>query len=101
MITNLADLRALNEMFNREKMWEFQNLGDGGQYSEEQKEYAFQLIETSGLRATARILQIPRRTLQRWCKKYDFFVKPCPDWVVGWAKWRRKRREFWKRRGYY
>ena len=85
---------------NEEKQFEFLSLGNDGQYSQEQKEYAFSLISENGVRATARILQIPRRTLQRWCSRQGVYVKRCPDWVYDWAERRRKRNEFWARRGY-
>lgn len=86
---------------NYEKCDRFIELGSGGHYTEAQKEYAFELIREHGIRGTARILEIPRRTLQRWCRKYYITVKRCPDWVYDWAERRRKRREFWERRGYF
>ena len=92
-------IRLLAEHFNEDKRIHFECMGDSGHYSQRQKEYAFELIAEYGIRATARILKIPRRTLQRWCKKNYIYVKRCPDWVYGWAE-RRKRREFWERRGY-
>jgi hypothetical protein len=79
---------------------EFLALGNGGRYSDRQKKYAFVLIDELGVRTTARILQIPRRTLQRWCRKYGVYVRRCPSWVYGWAEKRRKKREFWACRGY-
>lgn len=89
------------EEVNDEKRYEFLAYGNGGRYTEQQKNYAFELIRKHGVRATARILQIPRRTLQRWCRHYRVYVKRCPDWVYGWAERRRKRQEFWARRGYF
>lgn len=85
---------------NYEKRYEFLSLGSGGRYTDEQKLYAFELIKEYGVRATARILRLPRRTLQRWCRKYRVYVKRCPSWVYEWAERRRKRRLFWQRRGY-
>lgn len=82
------------------KRFEFLSYGNGGQYSQEQKEYTFVLIAEYGIRATARILKVPRRTLQRWSRENHIRVKRCPDWVYGWAERRRKRKEFWARRGY-
>jgi len=79
----------------------FLGLGKVGQYTKSQKDYAFNLINEYGVRATARILQVPRRTLQRWCRKYNVWVKRCPYWVYQWAERRRKKREFWQRRGYF
>jgi hypothetical protein len=93
--------RLYAEQFNEEKRAEFAYLGQGGHYTSEQKAYAFQLIEEGGIRATAKILRMPRRTLQRWCRRYQVFVKRCPYWVYDWAERRRRRREFWQRRGYF
>ncbi len=96
-----AYLKILIGYFNEEKRDMFQAYGEGGCYTQRQKDYAFELIDEYGIRATAKILQIPRRTLQRWCRKYSVFVKRCPAWVYGWVERRRKRKEFWQRRGYY
>jgi hypothetical protein len=93
-------IRLLAEQFNEEKRTWFESSGQGYRYNDEQKVYAFELIEESGVRATARILNMPRRTLQRWCRKYHVVVRRCPDWVYGWAERRRKRREFWEWHGY-
>ena len=98
--TDQLILMAIQEMYE-DKLYEFHSLGKGRQYTESQKRYAFELIGEYGMRATARILKIPRRTLQRWCREYYIFVKRCPYWVYEWAERRRKRREFWQRRGYY
>jgi len=76
-------------------------LGDGKRnYTSQQKEYALSRVDQYGIRATSRILQIPRRTLQRWCRSQGKPVRRCPSWVYEWAERRRKRREFWRRRGY-
>ena len=85
---------------NEEKRIEFQALGTGGRYTRQQKQYAFKMIYESGMRATARVLNIPRRTLQRWCRDERIYVRRCPSWVYDWAERRRKCREFWQRRGY-
>ncbi len=90
----------MQQQFYEDKRYDFLDLGKGGQYTESQKRYAFELISEYGIRATAKILQIPRRTLQRWCRESGVYVKRCPDWVYGWAERRRKRRAFWRRRGY-
>ena len=89
------------EEINDEKRGWFEAIGEGGRYTEQQKRYAFGLIREYGVRATAKILHLPRRTLQRWCRQYKIYVKRCPDWVYGWAERRRKRRLFWQRRGYF
>lgn len=96
-------LLALYEEFNEEKrLWFYYALGNGLEchYTEQQKKYAFELIQKIGIRATAKCLKIPRRTLQRWCGKYNIYVKYCPDWVYGWAERRNKRRLFWATLGY-
>ena len=79
---------------------EFEAMGKGKRYCRRQKSYALKLIDQYGLRATARILGLPRRTLQRWCRAECKYVHRCPGWVHSWAAKRRKRREFWARRGY-
>jgi len=94
-------IKLLAEEFNEEKRYLFQAFGEGGHYTQRQKRYAFELMDEYGIRATAKILQIPRRTLQRWSRLEGFRVKPCPCWVYEWAQRRRKRREFWQRRGYF
>ena len=95
-----AYLKTLVEFFNEEKRELFQAFGEGGHYTQSQKDYAFELIDEYGIRATAKILQIPRRTLQRWCRKNGVWVKRCPYWVYGWVERRRKRQDFWRSRGY-
>ncbi len=79
---------------------DFEAMGTGGQYNQEQKGYALGLIDEHGVRATARILRLPRRTLQRWCRGQGKYVCRCPAWVYSWAAKRRRKREFWSRRGY-
>lgn len=78
---------------------DFEAIGTVSQYNREQKDYALGLIDEYGVRATARILQLPRRTLQRWCRSQRKHVRRCPAWVYTWAAKRRRKREFWTRRG--
>ena len=80
-LENKIMLKALAEEFNEEKRYWFQALGGGAQYTKKQKDYAFELIDQYSIRATERILKIPRRTLQRWCRANFIYVKRCPDWV--------------------
>ncbi|MGD8500211.1 MAG: hypothetical protein PVJ86_06160 [Phycisphaerales bacterium] len=87
------------EIYEEKRDW-FLSLGDRGRYSEAQKRYAFALISEHGMRATARILEMPRRTLQRWCRKQGVCVKRCPGWVYKWAEGRRRRKQFWQDKGY-
>lgn len=95
-------MRQMQQEMNDEIMQDFRSLGCEFRYTETQREFAFKQIEKNGIRATSRILQMPRRTLQRWCLKYkyDVIVERCPSWVYEWAARRRKRREFWVRKGY-
>ena len=88
------------QMVYDEMRTEFAAMGTGGRYCQRQKEYALKLIDEYGVRATSRILCLPRRTLQRWCREQAKYVRRCPSWVYSWAAKRRKRREFWTRRGY-
>ena len=80
------------------KREEFRALGSGKKrYAEEQKEYAINKAQEIGVRATARLLQLSRKTIQRWLRAKGTRVKRCPDWVYDWAYWRRKRWEKWGR----
>ena len=95
-------LRIYNWYENERLKKRFRSLGDGKKvYAKAQKDYALSLIDENGVRATARMLEIPRRTIQRWCRNYGKPVKRCPAWVFDWAYRRQRRREFWRRRGYY
>ncbi|MFO7928847.1 MAG: hypothetical protein R6U35_04195 [Candidatus Humimicrobiaceae bacterium] len=80
---------------------EFYSLGSGGQYSSKQKTYAREKAQEIGVRATARLLKLPRGTIQRWLKGKGITVKRYPDWVYEWAYRRRKNREKWERIKYY
>jgi transcriptional regulator with PAS, ATPase and Fis domain len=100
-IGNKQLVRMMIQEMNEDKRYTFTSLGEGSQYTESQKRYALEQISESGVRATARILQIPRRTLQRWCREYGVYVRRCPSWVYDWAERRHKKQQFWRRRGYY
>lgn len=89
-------MRLMHHELCEEKRDVFFSLGGRGRYTEKQKRFAFELIAEHGMRATARILRIPRRTLQRWCRQYGVYVKRCPSWVREWAKRQRERRRFWE-----
>ena len=99
-----SETRLLIRMFieeeNREKRAEFNALGiDRGHYTVEQKDYAINKAISIGNRATSRLLNVPRRTIQRWLKAEGIRVKRCPDWVYDWAYWRKRRiekRRFWR-----
>ena len=93
-------IRMFIEEENREKRAEFNALGkDKGHYTVKQKGYAINKAVSIGVRATSRLLNVPRRTIQRWLKAEGIRVKRCPDWVYDWAYWRRRRiekRRFWR-----
>lgn len=98
-------IRLWIEIENRKQLSYFQSLNPkSGHYTQEQKEYAIEKAEAIGIRATSRLLNLPRRTIQRWLREKGIQVKKCPDWIRDWAYWRKKRREKWKRireyRGY-
>lgn len=96
MSTRAFIIQAQQAVYDEMRM-EFEERGTGNRYSQEQKDYALGLIDEYGVRATARILQLPRRTLQRWCRSQRKYIRRCPDWVYSWAAKRRKRRESWSR----
>ena len=97
-------IKTFIEDLNEEKRTEFQYLGYRNKkhrYTQRQKDYAITMSQESGVRATARILKLHRKTIQRWLRAKGIWVKRCPDWVYDWAARRKKRREFWARRGYF
>jgi hypothetical protein len=93
-------IRLMQEQAYENMRFDFEGMGTGGHYTWDQKLFVFDKIKKYGVRATARILKIPRKTLQRWCRKYGISVKRCPGWVYEWAKKRQEKREFWEMRGY-
>jgi len=81
-----AQMRMLNELYNEELRFQFRSLGDGRRdYTRGQREYVFGLVDIHGVRGTCRILHLPRRTIQRWCRQYGKQVRRCPPWVHSWA----------------
>ncbi len=100
-MSNKELIKAMQQQVYDEMQEHFISLGHGGHYTDRQKQYAIEQIDEYGIRATSRILDLPRRTLQRWCRQYNVSVKRCPAWVYEWAEKRKRRREFWQRRGYY
>lgn len=92
--------RELAREYNQDKKAEFDRLGYlySWRYTDEQKKYALEMATRSGIRATARILEIPRRTIQRWRSQFHIEIKRFPDWVYPWVKGRNKRNEFWQKR---
>ena len=75
-------IRVFIEEENREKRAQFNALGLGrGHYTVEQKEYAIEKAISIGVRAASRLLNVPRRTIQRWLRVKGITIKRCPDWV--------------------
>ena len=104
-LSTKALIKLWIELENDKQTYYFNSLNpNGGHCSAKQKEYAIEKTRTIGVRATSRLLQVPRRTIQRWLRSEGITVKRCPDWVYDWAYWRRKRRDKWERiktyRGY-
>lgn len=93
-------IRRAQEGVYEEMRFEFRAFGKGRQYTNRQKGYAIKQINEYGIRATARILHLPRRTLQRWCRGHHVAVARCPSWVRAWAARRKRRRQFWSFGGY-
>lgn len=103
---NKQEIRALARASIEEEILnnraEFRALGSSKKrYTEEQKEYATNKVQDVGVRATARLLLLPRKTIQRWLRVKGIQVKRCPSWVYEWAYWRRKRWEKWERIRFY
>jgi len=98
-LSTKALIRLWIEVENRKQLAYFNSLNKNrGQYTSEQKEYAIEKASTIGVRATSRLLHLPRRTIQRWLMAKGIRVNRCPDWVYDWAYWRRRRiekRRFW------
>jgi hypothetical protein len=95
-------ISLLIEVENEENRMRFYSLDENKRnYSHGQQTFALSLVDIHGVRATARLLEIPRRTIQRWCTKEGKQVKRYPDWMYEWAEKKRRKREFWRSRGYY
>ncbi len=79
-------IKAWIEMERQEQLHYFNYLNPyGGHYTPKQKAYTIEKVLSTGIRATSRLLQVPRRTIQRWLRAEEITVKRCPDWVYDWA----------------
>ncbi len=100
MELELAFIRARNT----EEREEFSALNPGPKswrYTPEQRAWAIKKAREIGVRATARLLKIERRTIQRWLRAEGIRVRRAPAWVYEWAETRNRRREKWARiKGY-
>ena len=95
-------IRMMIEAENRRQLSYFTSLNPTRRhYTSEQIEYVIEKAKSIGIRATSRLLHVPRRTIQRWLRTQGITVKRCPDWVYDWAYWRRKRIEKLKRRAWF
>jgi hypothetical protein len=83
------------EQENEMKRDIFRTLGVFGQkrYTEGQKQYAIEQAKEIGVRATARLLYIPRKTLQKWLRFNDITVSRYPAWLPKWVERRNRRWE--------
>ena len=89
-----ALLLAYLDEWHRELRDEWLDLSDGHarRYSAAQRRRALELVREHGVSATARILRVGRRTLQRWSREAGQ-VNAVPHWVLPWAERRRQERE--------
>jgi hypothetical protein len=69
-------------------------------YSPEQQVYALNKCQEHGIRATSRLLGVSRRTLQRWCRRYNISIPRYPPWMDDWIARKIRKRDFWSLRGY-
>ncbi len=69
-------------------------------YSPEQQIYALNKCQELGIRATSRLLGVSRRTLQRWCRRFNVSISRYPPWMADWRERKIRKRNFWRRRGY-
>ena len=58
----------------------------GRKYTQAQQGFALNKVFEYGVRATARILGIPRSTLQNWIRKYDVNIPRYPPWMDLWRQ---------------
>ena len=103
----MASIKLLIEEENECLRAEFRGLNPNlksKRYTQEQKEWATNKAMEIGVRATARLLSLQRKSIQRWLRESGVTVRRCPGWVYEWANQRNKRREKWGRiranRGY-
>ena len=65
-------------------------------YTQRQQAFASNQINEYGVRATARILQLPRSTLQNWIRKYYIDVPRYPQWMDNWRRKKLKMRRIFQ-----
>ena len=69
----------------------------GLRYTPRQRAWAVSKAGEIGVRATARLLRMERRTIQRWLRAGGVRVSRAPYWVYEWAETRNRRRAKWAR----
>ena len=67
-------------------------------YTPRQRTWAVNKAGEIGVRATARLLRLERRTIQRWLRAEGIRVRRAPAWVYEWAETRNRRRRKWAHR---
>jgi len=120
MNINNMNLKQTIQFFNEQERDEFQNLytqrkellkqekwiringiwAMHGKYSPEQQVYALKKCEEIGVRATSRLLGVGRRTLQRWCRRFNVHIPRYPPWMDDWRERKIRKRDFWRLKGY-
>jgi len=104
------EIKAMIEEMNEMTRYRFNKLNDDKEelyingikaqhswkYTQKQQAFAMNQICEYGVRATARILQIPRSTLQNWIRKYYIDVPRYPQWMDSWRRKKLKMRRIFQ-----
>jgi hypothetical protein len=120
MNLNNMNLKQTIKFFNDQERCEFENLYTErdellknndwfvingvdalhSKFSPEQQVYALNKCKEIGVRATSRLLGVSRRTLQRWCRRFNVSIPRYPPWMDDWRQRKIRKRDFWRLRGY-
>ena len=115
---NNSSIKSLAQYFNEQDRLEFVNLPTQrkellkqnkwieingitalhSKYSPEQQIYALIKCQSTGVRATERLLKVSRRTLQRWCRRYKINISRYPIWMDRWVDKKIRMKSFWEQR---
>jgi len=85
--------RAMIAQANKAQREEFLSLGPyppERTYSPAQRAWAIEKAREIGVRATARLLRVDRRTVQRWLRAAGVQVARVPAWLYPWVCRRRR-----------
>ena len=119
-MSNSSYMKSVIWLFNQEIKTEFENLPTKrkellknnewirindvwalhSKYSPEQQIFALNKCRELGIRATTRLLGVGRRTLQRWCRRFNVYIPRYPPWMSDWVDRKIRKRDFWSLRGY-